>query len=83
VIGPVATDPTPAPGLARIPGILRNAALLAVGEVFVDPIAEGWLAKDPELIGSHRVHPNDSGQKNLAERIGPLMRNALQTSGGG
>ena len=82
VIGPVATNPTPGPGLARIPGILRSEAL-AVGAVFVDPIAEGWLATDPELIGSDRVHPNDAGQKYLAEQIGPLMRNALQTSGGG
>ena len=80
VIGPVATNPTLGPGLARIPGILRNEAL-AVGAVFVDPIAEGWLA-DPGLIGSDRVHPNDAGQKYLAERIGPLMRDALQTSGG-
>jgi hypothetical protein len=82
VIGPVATNPRPAPELERIPGILRNEAL-AVGAVFVDPIAEGWLGTNPGLIGSDRIHPNDAGQEDLAARIGPLIRNALQTSGAG
>ena len=82
VIGPVATSPNPPAAIARIPGILRDEAQ-AVGAVFVDPIAEGWLATNPEMFGSDRVHPNDAGQQFLAERIGPLIRNALQPSGGG
>jgi lysophospholipase L1-like esterase len=82
VIGPVATSPNPPPAIARIPGILGDEAQ-AVGAVFVDPIAEGWLATNPELVGSDGVHPNDAGQRFLAERIGPLIRNALQPSGGG
>ena len=82
VIGPVALSPSPPPEIARIPGILRDEAQ-AVGAVFVDPIAEGWLATNPELIGSDGVHPNDAGHQYLAERIGPLIRNALQPSGGG
>jgi lysophospholipase L1-like esterase len=80
VIGPVA--PNPPPEIARIPGILRDEAQ-AVGAVFVDPIAEGWLATNPELIGSDGVHPNAAGHQYLAERIGPLIRDALQPSGGG
>ena len=82
VIGPVATNPNPPPAIARIPGILRDEAQ-AVGAVFVDPIAEGWLATNPEMFGPDGVHPNDAGQQFLAERIGPLIRNALQPSGGG
>lgn len=82
VIGPVQPSPDPPPEIARIPGILRDEAQ-AVGAVFVDPIAEGWLATNPELIGSDWFHPNDAGQQYLAERIGPLIRNALQPSGGG
>ncbi|HEX7429242.1 MAG TPA: SGNH/GDSL hydrolase family protein [Mycobacterium sp.] len=82
VIGPVATSPNPPAAIARIPGILRDEAQ-AVGAVFVDPIAEGWLAANPEMIGSDGVHPNDAEQRFLAERIGPLIRNALQPSGGG
>ena len=82
VIGPVALSPSPPAEIARIPGILRDEAQ-AVGAVFVDPIAEGWLATNPELIGSDGVHPNDAGHQYLAERIGPLIRDALQPSGGG
>ena len=82
VIGPVATSPNPPAAIARIPGILRDEAQ-AVGAVFVDPIAEGWLATNLELIGSDGVHPNDAGHQYLAERSGPLIRNALQPSGGG
>ncbi len=82
VIGPVATSPNPPPEIARIPGILRDEAQ-AVGAEFVDPIAEGWLATNPEMIGSDGVHPNDAGERYLADRIGPLIRDALQQSGGG
>jgi lysophospholipase L1-like esterase len=82
VIGPVATSPNPPPEIARIPGILRDEAQ-AVGAQFVDPIAEGWLATNPEMIGSDGVHPNDAGEHYLADRIGPLIRDALQQSGGG
>ena len=77
-----ALSPSPPAEIARIPGILRDEAQ-AVGAVFVDPIAEGWLATNPELIGSDGVHPNDAGHQYLAERIGPLIRDALQPSGGG
>ena len=82
VIGPISPSPNPPPEFARIPGILRDEAQ-AVGAVFVDPIAEGWFATNPELIGSDGVHPNAAGHQYLAERIGPLIRDALQPSGGG
>jgi lysophospholipase L1-like esterase len=46
--------------------------------VFVDPIAEGWLADTPELIGADQFHPNDKGHKYLEDRIAPLIRDALR-----
>ena len=38
------------------------------------------MAGHPELIGSDGFHPNAAGHQYLAERIGPLIRNALQPS---
>lgn len=68
---------------ADVPGsLLRNRdALRAVAHTaratFVDPIAERWLADQPELIGSDAVHPNDAGHRYLADKIAPLIRDCV------
>ena len=77
VIGPVWPGSDPPPKILRVRDTLRDQAQ-TVGAVFVDPIAEGWLADTPELIGADGVHPTNDGHKYLAARIAPLIRNALK-----
>lgn len=76
VIGPVWPGPGPPEAFLDVRNAVREQAQ-AVGAVFVDPIAEGWLADTPELIGADRFHPTDEGHRYLAARIGPLIRIAL------
>jgi lysophospholipase L1-like esterase len=76
VIGPVWPGPNPPEAFLNVRNAARAQAQ-TVGAVFVDPIADGWLADTPELIGADRFHPNDEGHKYLAARIAPLIRNAL------
>jgi lysophospholipase L1-like esterase len=77
VIGPVWPGPNPPPKFLRVRDTIRDQAQI-VGAVFVDPIAEGWMADTPELIGADGVHPTNDGHKYLAARIAPLIRNALK-----
>jgi hypothetical protein len=45
--------------------------------VFADPIAEGWLADAPELLGPDGEHLTAAADTYLADRIEPLIRQAL------
>lgn len=76
VVGPVWPGPNPS---AEIPAVRDALARWAVevNATFVDPVADGWLATDPQLIGQDKVHPNDAGHAFLAARLGPIIRSAV------
>jgi lysophospholipase L1-like esterase len=41
---------------------------------FVDPLADGWMVDDPsKTIGADGLHPTDAGQRELAQRIEPVL----------
>jgi lysophospholipase L1-like esterase len=46
------------------------------GGVFGD-IAERWMADKPQLIGGDGIHPTNEGHEYLAQKIAPLVANAL------
>ena len=77
IIGPAWPGPSAPEAFRNVRDAVREQAQ-TVGAVFVDPIAEGWLANTPELIGADQFHPNDGGHKYLAARIEPLIRDALK-----
>lgn len=76
VIGPPWPTAAPPPAVLTIRDRLREQAA-AAGGVFVDPIAEGWFAGRPDLIGADGVHPTDGGHAYLAARIAPLIYDQL------
>lgn len=76
VIGPPwPTAAVPQP-LLTIRDLLRDQAA-AAGALFIDPIADGWFADRPDLIGADGVHPTDAGHAYLAARIAPLIYDQL------
>jgi hypothetical protein len=80
VIGPVWPGSDPPAAFLNVRDAVRHQ-VQSIGGAFVDPIAEGWLADTPELIGADQFHPTDEGHKYLAARIGPLIRDALKQRG--
>jgi lysophospholipase L1-like esterase len=72
VIGPPWPTADVPDSVLQIRDIL-NAAALAAGAVFIDPIADRWFVGRPDLIGADRVHPNDAGHAYLADKIAPLI----------
>ena len=76
VIGPAWPTPDIPVNVWRIRDILNNEARF-VGADFVDPLAEGWFAGRPELIGPDGVHPTDAGHAYMAEKIAPLIAGEL------
>ena len=79
IIGPTWPTPDPPPTLVAVRDILREQAS-AAGATFVDPLAEHWIADQPQLIGWDGIHPTDEGHKYLANKIAPLI-GAMLTSG--
>jgi lysophospholipase L1-like esterase len=80
VIGPVWPGSDPPAAFLNVRDAVRHQ-VQSIGGAFVDPIAEGWLADTPELIGADQFHPTDEGHKYLAARIAPLIRDALKQRG--
>jgi lysophospholipase L1-like esterase len=76
VIGP-AWDDDVAPDEMFLARDAVASAAAAAGALFVDPLAGEWLLDRPELIGGDGVHPNDAGHVYLADRIEPVVREAL------
>ncbi|ORB29920.1 Rv0518 family GDSL lipase [Mycolicibacterium parafortuitum] len=76
VIGPPWPTLNPPPEVLRIRDVLSYQAELA-GADFVDPIAAGWFAGRPELIGKDGVHPTDAGHAYMAQKIAPLISSRL------
>ena len=61
------------------------AAAAEDGVTFVDPLAEGWFATgvDAELLGLSGQSPTEDGHAFLAERIGPVLQQALAAAAQG
>ncbi len=76
VIGPPWVDGSPPASQLRNRDAVRAAAA-TVGAIFVDPLAEGWFADRPELIGADGVHPTDEGHRYMADLILPHIDAAL------
>jgi lysophospholipase L1-like esterase len=68
----------PPKGIITSRDAVRDAAKQA-GVMFADPIGGGWMVDDPsKTIGADGLHPTDAGQKELAERIEPLVAELLK-----
>jgi lysophospholipase L1-like esterase len=76
VIGPPWPTADPPAAIVRIRDALQYQAGVA-GAKFVDPIAERWFVKKPELIAADGVHPTDAGHKYMADKIAPLIAGQL------
>ncbi|SEP22666.1 SGNH/GDSL hydrolase family protein [Trujillonella endophytica] len=76
VVGPPWPDDAPPAGVRNNRNVLRLAAETA-GVTFVDPIAEGWLADAPQLVGPDGEHLTAEADAYLADRFEPLLRQAL------
>ena len=76
VIGPPWPDADVPDEMWRIRDVV-SAQAHDIGARFVDPLAEGWFADRPDLIGPDGVHPNDAGQAYLADKIVPLIATEL------
>lgn len=56
---------------------IKVAALEASADAWLDPIAEQWFIGHPELVGPDALHPSLAGQAYIADRIAPLVADAL------
>ncbi len=54
-----------------------RAAAEAASVPFIDPLRQGWFADGSDLIGADGVHPTDEGHEHLADRIQPVVEEAL------
>jgi|KBSSwiStaDraftv2_1062776.scaffolds.fasta_scaffold00836_2 lysophospholipase L1-like esterase len=77
VIGPTWLTTDPPTEMQRVRDILRDESS-AAGAVFVDPLAEHWIADRPQLIGGDGIHPTDEGHRYLAMKIAPLIATELE-----
>lgn len=76
VIGPV-WDDADVPAAALAVRDIVEAAARAAGVTFVDPLAEGWFARETGLISVDGISPNDAGHAYLAGRIAPVIATML------
>jgi lysophospholipase L1-like esterase len=76
VVGPPWPTPDVPPDVLQIRDTLKSQAQWA-GASFFDPIAAGWFAGRPDLIGADGVHPTDAGHTYMAQRIAPLISSQL------
>ncbi len=44
---------------------------------FVDPLADGWLAEDEDLVAEDDVHLTAACQAALADLLAPIVEEAL------
>ena len=68
VIGPEWPNAQRPADLLAIRDAVRNAAT-AAGAEWIDPLAEGWFDRRPDLIGADGWHPTDAGHAYLTELI--------------
>lgn len=79
VIGPAWTLPNPEPGILLARDVVKAQAE-AFGATFVDPLAEGWFANRPDVIGDNSERgerPTDAAYAIMAEKIAPLIAREL------
>lgn len=76
VIGPPWVNSSPPASVTRARDIIRNRSQ-ELGLRFIDPIADGWFADRPDLIGTDGVHPTDAGHAYMADKITPLVEQIL------
>ena len=76
VVGPMWVNATPPPALLETARAVGDAAR-AAGLTFVDPLTDRWFADEPGLIGSDGVHPTDAGHMYLAEKMQPIVSDAI------
>ena len=74
-IGPIPPEADRHDAVLAIRDALHEQATQS-GVVWVDPIALGWMTA-PGLIGWDAVHPNNAGHRELANRIAPIIKDAL------
>lgn len=77
VIGPTWTNGPPPQPLLTVRDTLKASAAKA-GAMFIDPIADGWFAGQPDLIGPDNVTLTDAGHAYLAGKMAPLIAQQLQ-----
>jgi lysophospholipase L1-like esterase len=77
IIGPAWMDASPPPELLQLRDIVQSQAV-AIGALFVDPIADGWFKDHPEAVGLNGDRPNEAGHVLLAQKIAPLVLQELQ-----
>ena len=77
-VGPIWPNDTPPDTIRANSGAMARAA----GEEkvrYVDALADGWFAGDDAgLISDNGVHPTDLGHEYLAEKMFPLLEEALR-----
>ena len=78
IIGPAWVPADPAPEILHARDIIKGRAD-AVAAVFVDPLADGWFADHPEMVGANGDSPNEAGQQLMANRIAPVVAQLLTT----
>jgi lysophospholipase L1-like esterase len=76
VIGPLWLYKNPPDYALALRDSIHSAAE-AAGALFVDPIADRWFV-GTGLIGSDGLHPTDDGHRYMADKIGPVIEEALQ-----
>jgi lysophospholipase L1-like esterase len=81
VIGPAWPGAPPPAGVRNNRDVIRAAAE-AASVPFVDPLREGWLTDARGLVGGDGVHPTDEGRVHLADRIQPIVEEALEGRSG-
>ncbi len=77
VIGPPWPGAAAPAGVRNNRDVIQNAAGVAAA-VFVDPIADGWFTDVLALLGPDGEHLTEAADTYLADRIEPLVRQALR-----
>ena len=77
VIGPAWPDAVPPAGVRNNRDVIEAAAQ-AASVPFVDPLRQGWLSRAPDAIGEDGIHLTDAGHTLLADRIQPIVQQALE-----
>jgi lysophospholipase L1-like esterase len=76
VMGASHTPATPDPVIDAINEAVGGAAE-AVGLTFVDPARENWTDPADPGVWDDGNHPNDAGHQRIADRLAPILEDAL------
>ena len=77
VIGPAWPGAAPPAGVRNNRDVIRAAAE-ATSASFVDPLSEEWLTGIPDVVGADEIHLTDAGHTVLADRIQPIVQQAIE-----